>query len=46
MKLTNKTSQKKITQPKKEINNKDKVKSIGDSLINALKQHRKEKGFK
>ena len=44
--VTNKKTKKKIIKPFKEPTNQEKAKSIGDSLIKALKLHRKERGFK
>ena len=44
--VTNKKTKKKVIKPFKELTNLEKVKIIGDSLIKALKLHRKERGFK
>ena len=44
--VTNKKTKKKVIKPFKELTNLEKAKSIGDSLIKALKIHRKERGFK
>ena len=44
--VTNKKTKNKVIKPFKELTNLEKAKCIGDSLIKALKLHRKDRGFK